>query len=117
MTVSVFPPAHNTQLPNLFNPCGFVQKSDTYLYSDSHSTFVWTIIQLDRQHSEFDSITWSVVWPVRLNEGGNILKGEVDGGGVCEKEIVSSVAPHSQVEECILGSKSKNLEWLHKQFQ
>lgn len=75
------------------------------------------IIQLDRQHSEFDSITWSVAWLVRLNEGGNILKAEVEGGGVGEKETVSPVAPNSQVEEGILGSRSKNLEWLQKHFQ
>lgn len=75
------------------------------------------VIQLDRHYSEFDGITWSVAWPVRLNEGGDIPGAEAEGSGVGEKETVSPVAPHSQVKEGILTSRSKNLERLYEHFQ
>lgn len=90
---------------------------DTHLYGDIHSAFVWVVVQLDTHDSEFDGITWSVAWPVRLNEGGDIPGAEAECGGVCENETVPPVAPHCQVEEGILGYGSKNLERLQKYFQ
>lgn len=106
---SKFPPPNNTRYRNLFSSSGFVRWPDTYLHPDIHSAFVRTVIQLQWHRSDFDGVTWPVSWPVGLDEGGDVPGAEVEGGGVCEKQAVSPVAPHSQVEEGTLGFWSKDL--------
>lgn len=93
------------------------RKTETYLYRDIHFAFVWTLIQLDRHNSDSDRIAWLVAWSVGLDEGGDVLRVEAEGGGAGEEEAVTPVASHRQVKEGILGYRARNLGRVYEHYQ